>query len=88
MLGPLLFAPLSESHGRRPVVLGSYLIFTAFVLGCALAPTYGVLLVCRFFAGVGAATPLSVIGGVLADLYNTPQARGAAIVCFVGSATW
>ena len=88
MLGPLIFAPLSESYGRKIVMTGTFLMFTAFILGCALAPSYAALIVFRLFAGIGASTPMSVIGGILADLYSTPQARGAAVVWFIGSATW
>ena len=69
-------------------MVGTFAMFTAFVLGCALAPSYAALVVFRFFAGVGASTPMSVIGGILADLYNTPRGRGMAIVWFMGSSTW
>lgn len=88
MLGPLGFAPLSESYGRKWVMVSTFAMFTLFVLGCALANSYATFIVCRLFAGIGASTPMSVIGGVLADLYKTPRARGTAIVWFMSFATW
>lgn len=45
VLGPIVFGPLSETYGRRPVLLSTFLLFTVFTLACALAPTYSALLV-------------------------------------------
>lgn len=39
--------PLSDRYGRRPVVLVSLTVFTLASLGCALATTIEVFLVCR-----------------------------------------
>jgi MFS family permease len=65
VVGPLLFGPLSESYGR-PTVLIMLLIqvlFTAFTLGCALANNFATLCVLRLFVGIGASSPISVVGG-------------------------
>src|SRR5579862_601315 len=35
--GPLVWAPLSEARGRRPVYLVSWTVFTIFQIPCALA---------------------------------------------------
>ena len=35
--GPLVWAPLSEARGRRPVYIISWTIFTIFQIPCALA---------------------------------------------------
>lgn len=35
--GPLVWAPMSEAIGRRPVYLVSWFIFTIFQIPCALA---------------------------------------------------
>ncbi|QIW96568.1 hypothetical protein AMS68_002086 [Peltaster fructicola] len=83
VLGPLLTAPMSESYGRKPILFVTFLIYTAFSLGCALAPTWAGLVVMRLLCGMGAGTPISVVGGVYADIYKTPQARGTAIMIFM-----
>lgn len=88
ILGPLVFAPLSEHYGRKIVMCATFLMFTAFVLGCALAPSFGGLVVMRLLVGIGASTPLSVIGGIYADIYNTPRGRGAAVASFMAATTW
>ena len=35
--GPLVWAPMSEARGRRPVYLVSWAVFTIFQIPCALA---------------------------------------------------
>lgn len=88
ILGPMIFAPLSEHYGRKPVMIGTFLLFTAFVLGCALAPTFAGLAVMRLLVGIGASTPISVIGGIYADIYNTSRGRGTAVAAFMAATTW
>lgn len=55
-LGQLSIGVLSDRFGRRPLLLwGSVLAFVAGA-GAALAPGVGLLLVARFFQGLGGAT--------------------------------
>ena len=59
MLGPLLWGPLSEIVGRRPVFIGTFIAYVGFQVGCALAPNTGALLAFRFLGGTFAAAPLT-----------------------------
>lgn len=77
-LGPLVWGPLSELHGRVPILQISNLWFLLFNLGCALAQTKTQMIVLRFFAGIGGSAPMACGGGVLADLFR-PEERGRAI---------
>ncbi|KAI1105326.1 major facilitator superfamily protein [Jackrogersella minutella] len=79
IFGPIIFAPLSESWGRRPVFLVSFGIYTAFTLGCALAPNWPVFLFFRFMLGCGAAAPQTVSGGLFCDIYPDLRPRGLAV---------
>ncbi|KAK5164465.1 uncharacterized protein LTR77_009671 [Saxophila tyrrhenica] len=88
ILGPMIFAPLSESYGRKIVMICTFIMFTIFVMACAVAPTFASLVVFRMFTGIGASTPVSVIGGILADMYSTSRARGMAITAFMAATTW
>ncbi|CAK3860988.1 Polyamine transporter 3 [Lecanosticta acicola] len=88
VLGPLVFAPMSESFGRKWVVMGTFITFTAFNLGCALTPTFAGLIIMRLLVGISASTPISVIGGIYADIYGTPKARGRAVTAFMAATTW
>ena len=88
ILGPMVFAPLSETFGRKVIMICTFTMFTCFVLACALAPNFASLIVFRLLAGIGASTPVSVIGGIYADLYSTKRARGVAITAFMAGTTW
>ncbi|KAH6896978.1 major facilitator superfamily domain-containing protein [Thelonectria olida] len=88
VLGPLLFAPLSECIGRRPVLVGTFLGYILFMLACSAAPTYPALLVFRLLCGVNAAAPTSVIGGLYADIIDDPSVRGNAIAFYMTVTTF
>jgi MFS family permease len=79
VFGPPLFSPLSEMHGRRIVMLSTFFGFTVFTLACALAPTWPALLIFRFISGAFASAPITVVGGIFADIYDDPVRRGQAI---------
>ncbi len=83
ILGPLVFGPLSETYGRRFILIATFCFYTVFTLACALAPNWPALLVFRFFAGVNAACPVSVIGGLYADIFSDPVTRGRAMALFM-----
>lgn len=80
--------PMSETYGRKPVMIATFIVFTAFTLGCALAPTFAGLVVMRLLVGIGSSTPVSVVGGIFADVYNTRKARGLVITLFMAATTW
>jgi DHA1 family bicyclomycin/chloramphenicol resistance-like MFS transporter len=65
VLGPLLFGPLSDRIGRRPILFGGLTVFTVAGLICALAPSMPVLLVSRLIqgaaAGAAAAMPIAIV---------------------------
>lgn len=69
-LGQLLCGPLSDSIGRRPVILGGIAIF---VMGCLLsivAVDFNTMLLGRFLQGVGASAPRIVTVALVRDLYQ------------------
>ncbi|KDN66384.1 putative major facilitator superfamily transporter [Colletotrichum sublineola] len=87
VLGPLLFGPLSEYIGRRPVLIGTYLGYLIFMLACSGAPNYPALLVFRLFSGMNAAAPTTVIGGLYADILDNPAVRGNAMALYMSVTT-
>jgi multidrug resistance protein len=88
VLGPLVFSPLSETYGRKIVMISTFALYTAFTLGCALAPTWAGLVIMRLLAGIGASTPNSVIGGVYADLFSDIKVRGRVIALYMTCTTF
>ncbi|KAJ9615270.1 spermine transporter [Cladophialophora chaetospira] len=83
-VGPLLWSPLSEIIGRRPVYIVSLALYTIFNIPCALSPDIGGLLACRFLCGVFSSSGLSLAGGTIADIWNIEE-RGMAIAYFAAA---
>ena len=83
-VGPLLWSPLSEIIGRRPVYIISLGLYVIFNIPCALSPNIGGLLVCRFLCGVFSSSGLSLAGGTIADIWSIEE-RGMAIAYFAAA---
>jgi multidrug resistance protein len=83
-VGPLLWSPLSEIIGRRPVYIISLGLYVIFNIPCALSPNIGGLLVSRFLCGVFSSSGLSLAGGTIADIWNMEE-RGMAIAYFAAA---
>ncbi len=69
-------------------MLYTFIIYTAFTLGCALAPNWPVFLVFRLVCGVMASAPIAVVGGLYADIYHDPRTRGRAMAYFMAATTF
>ncbi|MCJ1286573.1 hypothetical protein MMC26_005919 [Xylographa opegraphella] len=88
MLGPLLFAPLSERYGRQIILQTTFAGFTVFTLATCLAPNWPAFNVFRLIIGTFASTPISVIGGLYADLYSSAVSRGRAMALFMAATSF
>ncbi|KAI0053376.1 MFS general substrate transporter [Auriscalpium vulgare] len=80
-VGPLLWGPLSENIGRRPVFLISFVFYTGFQIGCALSKNTASILIFRFLGGTFAAAPLTNSGGLVGDMWDA-KTRGKAMLLF------
>jgi len=69
-ISPLFYAPMSEMYGRLWVLHINNLLFLAFNLGCAFAPTTGALLGFRILCGWVGSAPIACGGGVVSDLFS------------------
>lgn len=83
-LGPLLWAPLSESYGRRPVLLVSYAMFTLWNGVACASPNMASLIIFRFLAGAFGSSPLTNSGGTISDMFNAKM-RGLATAIFAAA---
>ncbi|BGP35356.1 hypothetical protein JCM10296v2_007192 [Rhodotorula toruloides] len=83
-LGPIVWAPMSEMIGRRPVFVVSLAIFGLFQIGDALAQNIWTIIIIRFLAACFASSPLTNAGGVIADIWD-PVGRGKAMALFSAS---
>ncbi|KAJ5314272.1 uncharacterized protein N7443_001156 [Penicillium atrosanguineum] len=87
-IGPLVWSPLSETIGRRPVLFWSFTVFFLGTLGCALAPNWMSLLIFRVICGTMAAAPQTVVGGVYADLFSDLRSRGRAMALYMSASSF
>jgi MFS transporter, DHA1 family, multidrug resistance protein len=71
----LFYGTLSDSFGRRPVILAALLVYALASAGAALAPTFGWLLVFRALQGLAAGAG-SVIGqAIVQDRFSGADAQ-------------
>ncbi|KAG6832304.1 hypothetical protein H0H92_003537 [Tricholoma furcatifolium] len=80
-VGPLLWGPLSEQYGRRPVFIYTFVVYTAFQVGAAVAQNTRSILVFRFLGGIFAAAPLTNSGALISDIWDA-KTRGKALAIF------
>ncbi|MEX2421441.1 MAG: MFS transporter, partial [Actinomycetota bacterium] len=71
--GQLVYGPLSDRFGRRPVLLAGFAIYGLGALAAALAPAMSWLLVARFVWGFGAAGPRVITMAIVRDTFEGEQ---------------
>lgn len=73
-LGMLCYGPLSDRYGRRPLLLGSLVLYVAATLGCLFAGSVEQLIAWRFFQALGGAGALVLARAVARDLVGLLEA--------------
>jgi DHA1 family bicyclomycin/chloramphenicol resistance-like MFS transporter len=71
--GQLLYGPLSDRFGRRPVLLAGLALYTAAGLLCLWAPTVQVLLGARLLQAVGGCAGLLLARAIVRDTCGTTE---------------
>lgn len=69
-IGPLIYGPLSDRFGRRPLVLAGLGIYAAGGIAAILAPSFTWIVVARVLWGAGAAGPRSLALAMVRDRYE------------------
>lgn len=81
MVGPMIFAPLSEVAGRKIGVFVPCFIAGVWLCFGATASNVWALMMYRLIAGIFAAAPIVSSGGALGDLWRATE-RAAALVLY------
>ncbi|KAI4090600.1 MAG: hypothetical protein LQ344_004647 [Seirophora lacunosa] len=82
-VGSLFSGPFSETFGRNAVYFSTMIFVLIFIMAKALAPNYGAALTFRFICAVFAASPMTVAGGTVGDIWTPMQIPfGLALVTF------
>ncbi|WP_261815356.1 Bcr/CflA family multidrug efflux MFS transporter [Vibrio gallicus] len=83
-LGQLFYGPLSDSIGRRPVLLGGVALFLVGAIGCAFSHSVEALIWVRMAQGFAGAAAAVVIQAVVRDLYESEDfARTMSFITLV-----
>lgn len=72
--GQIIWGPLSDRLGRRPVLLAGLGIFFVATFACAFAPSIEALTIGRALQAIGASGPIVLGRAMVRDLYEGPRA--------------
>ena len=91
-LAQMIWGPVSDRFGRRPVLLAGLSLYTAASVGCLLAGSIEALVFWRVLQGAAMAAPVVCARAVLRDLYEPVQGAqvmalalsGLGVIALVG----
>jgi DHA1 family bicyclomycin/chloramphenicol resistance-like MFS transporter len=80
-LPQLVYGPLSDRFGRKPIIYAGFALFTVGAVGAAISSSLGLILLSRFVWGLGAAAPRVITLSIVRDSYE--HERMAQVMSFV-----
>jgi DHA1 family bicyclomycin/chloramphenicol resistance-like MFS transporter len=81
-LSQVIYGPLSDRYGRRPVVLGGLVIALAGSLGAVFSPGIDELILARAVQGLGAGATMVVGRSLVQDFFAGPERT--RVMAFIG----
>lgn len=83
-IGPLIFGPLSDNLGRKPVVYFGFILFLLASFICVYAESIQYMIVGRVLQGIGLSAPRTISIAIIRDQYQgDPMARIMSFVTVV-----
>ena len=83
-LGQLLYGPLSDRYGRKPLLLAGLGLYLLGSAAAAVAPTAGLLILARVVQAVGGCAGLVLGRAMVRDAY--PREQAASVIGYVSTA--
>lgn len=72
-LTQIVYGPLSDRFGRKPVLVVSLVLYVAFALACWAAPSFELLLAARMAQGGAAASTRVLVVSIVRDRFEGPR---------------
>ncbi|MEQ8418885.1 MAG: multidrug effflux MFS transporter [Arenibacter algicola] len=69
-VGQLVFGPLSDSFGRKPIVYIGFIVFCVASVICVLAPNLEWMILGRILQGIGLSAPRTISISMIRDSYR------------------
>jgi MFS transporter, DHA1 family, multidrug resistance protein len=82
-VGQIFYGPISDRHGRKPVLIAALALYCAASLACALSTSVEMLIVARFVQGLGGSGGIVLARAVVRDLFT--GARAGRELSVIGS---
>jgi len=82
--GQLVYGPLSDRFGRRPVLLAGLVLYAGASIACALATSVPALIAARFVQATGACAGPVVCRAIVRDIHGREGA--ARVLSYMGAA--
>jgi DHA1 family bicyclomycin/chloramphenicol resistance-like MFS transporter len=73
-VGQIIYGPISDALGRKPLLVASFALFVVATVACAIATSVETLIVARAIQAFGGAGPIILARTMVRDLYEGPRA--------------
>jgi DHA1 family bicyclomycin/chloramphenicol resistance-like MFS transporter len=73
-IAQLICGPLADRFGRKPIMIGGFVLFAAASVGCALATNIETLQFCRFLQALGGSAGPVLGRAAIRDIYTPREA--------------
>jgi MFS transporter, DHA1 family, multidrug resistance protein len=81
--GQMVYGPVSDRHGRKPVLIGALLVYFAASLVCVLSSSIEMLIAARAVQALGGSGGIVLTRAIVRDLYS--GARAGRELSLIGS---
>lgn len=81
-LGILLLGPISDKYGRKPVLLGSIVVYIISSVLCGVCPNIAAFIICRLIQGFAAGGLMVISTALIKDCFQEKNQRQGAYVSY------